>query len=190
MASVGNSHRSASPRPTTLEEGRQIFVDFSLNLCLWFEIQGMRTYIFIDWVSNTGNGLLPGSANQLSETVLTFFECQIPSSPWWYYMMSWSVIYINDLSPMKSYDIHSRKISRNCSIYQSLCLEITLLEWQQHLPKANGLRHLNDIEGMGLWSPGPRLNIKTVFPRYGDSHVKDKTVGETVLSLTWESLYW
>ena len=38
--------------------------------------------------------------------------------------------------------------------------------------------------------PGPRLNIKTVFPRYGDSHVKDKTVGETVLSLTWESLYW
>ena len=34
------------------------------------------------------------------------------------------------------------------------------------------------------------LNIKTVFPRYGDSHVKDKTVGETVLSLTWESLYW
>ena len=37
---------------------------------------------------------------------------------------------------------------------------------------------------------GPRLNIKTIFPRYGDSHVKDKTVGETVLSLTWESLYW
>ena len=37
---------------------------------------------------------------------------------------------------------------------------------------------------------GPCLNIKTVFPRYGDSHVKDKTVGETVLSLTWESLYW
>ena len=37
---------------------------------------------------------------------------------------------------------------------------------------------------------GPRLNINTVFPRYGDSHVKDKTVGETVLSLTWESLYW
>ena len=25
---------------------------------------------------------------------------------------------------------------------------------------------------------------------YGDSHVKDKMVGETVLSLTWESLYW
>ena len=37
---------------------------------------------------------------------------------------------------------------------------------------------------------GPRLNIKTVFPRYEDSHVKDKTVGETVLSITWESLYW
>ena len=25
--------------------------------------------------------------------------------------------------------------------------------------------------------PGSRLNKKTVFPRYGDSHVKDKTVG-------------
>ena len=25
---------------------------------------------------------------------------------------------------------------------------------------------------------------------YGDSHVKDKTAGETVLFLTWESLYW
>ena len=23
---------------------------------------------------------------------------------------------------------------------------------------------------------GPRLNIKTIFPRYGDSHVWDKTV--------------
>ena len=26
-----------------------------------------------------------------------------------------------------------------------------------------------------IW-PGPRLNIKTIFPRYGDYHVKDKTV--------------
>ena len=38
--------------------------------------------------------------------------------------------------------------------------------------------------------PGLCLNVKTLFPRYGDSYVKDKTVGETVLSLTWESLYW
>ena len=29
---------------------------------------------------------------------------------------------------------------------------------------------------IGGQPPGPRLNIKTVFPRYGDSHVKDKTV--------------
>ena len=27
--------------------------------------------------------------------------------------------------------------------------------------------------------PGPLLNIKTVFPRYGDSHVKDKTAVRT-----------
>ena len=42
----------------------------------------------------------------------------------------------------------------------------------------------------GTQRTGPCLNIKTILPRYGDSHVKDKTVGETVLSLTWESLYW
>ena len=38
--------------------------------------------------------------------------------------------------------------------------------------------------------PGPRLNIKTVLSSYGDSHVKDEMVGETVFSLTWERLYW
>ena len=27
--------------------------------------------------------------------------------------------------------------------------------------------------------PGPRLNIKDRLPRYGDSHVKDKTAGRT-----------
>ena len=51
--SVGNSHRSAIPRPTTLEEDRERFADFSSILCLWFEIQAMRTYNFFDWVSNT-----------------------------------------------------------------------------------------------------------------------------------------
>ena len=54
LTSVGNSHRSAGPRPTTLEEDRKLFVNFSSILCLWFEIQGMRTYNFFDWVSNTG----------------------------------------------------------------------------------------------------------------------------------------
>ena len=56
-ASVGNSHRSASPMPTTLEEGRELFVDFSLILCKWFEIQAMRTYNFFNWVSNTDPSL-------------------------------------------------------------------------------------------------------------------------------------
>ena len=52
-ASVGNSHRPAGPRPTTLEEDWELFVDFSSISCLWFEIQGMRTYNFFDRVSNT-----------------------------------------------------------------------------------------------------------------------------------------
>ena len=51
-------------------------------------------------------------------------------------------------------------------------------------------RHMPSSGCNELLRPGPCLNIKTVFPKYGDSHVKDKTVGETVLSLTWESLYW
>ena len=44
---------------------------------------------------------------------------------------------------------------------------------------------------------GPRLIIKTVFPSFCYSHVKDKTVGEAVLSLNGnhstgktEFLYW
>ena len=45
-----------------------------------------------------------------------------------------------------------------------------------------------------MWSlsyqyKGPRLNVNTVFSSFGDPHVKDKTVGETFLSLTWESLH-
>ena len=58
--------------------------------------------------------------------------------------------------------------------------------------------NLGDL-GMGCWEgvPGPCLNIKTVFPRYGDSHVKDKTVDRP--SYLWHgdpytgkttSLYW
>ena len=34
--SVGNSHRSASPKMTTLEEDWELFVNLSLILCLWF----------------------------------------------------------------------------------------------------------------------------------------------------------
>ena len=31
----------------------ELFIIFSSILCLWFEIQGMRTYNFFQWVSNT-----------------------------------------------------------------------------------------------------------------------------------------
>ena len=58
--------------------------------------------------------------------------------------------------------------------------------WSTYTMLAGGLAQA----GTYTMLAGPRLNIKTVFPRYGDSHVKDKTVGKTVLSLTWESLCW
>ena len=42
---------------------------------------------------------------------------------------------------------------------------------------STGLYWLTSSDPCGrAWEPGPCLNIKTVFPRYGDSHVKDKTV--------------
>ena len=40
-----------------------------------------------------------------------------------------------------------------------------------------------------LGRPGGRLNIKMSSYQYRDSHVKDKTVSPTVLSLTWKSPY-
>ena len=59
-----------------------------------------------------------------------------------------------------------------------------------HMDMFVSLMNNNSVPLIIVGKAGPCLNIKTVFPRYGDSHVKDKTVGETVLSLTWESLYW
>ena len=39
------------------------------------------------------------------------------------------------------------------------------------------LQPISNVQGRsGGWQPGPRFNIKTLFPRYRDSHVKDKTV--------------
>ena len=52
------------------------------------------------------------------------------------------------------------------------------------------LAQLMEITSFCDSSSGPHFNIKNIFPRYGDSHVKDKMVGETVLSLAWASLYW
>ena len=43
-----------------------------------------------------------------------------------------------------------------------------------HHADFNGTTVCRSLEALQI--PGPRLNIKTIFPRYGDSHVKDKTV--------------
>ena len=45
------------------------------------------------------------------------------------------------------------------------------------------------VHQMHSTSSGGRLNIKMSSYQYRDSHVKDKTVSPTVLSLTWESPY-
>ena len=48
-----NSCQFASLRPITLEEAWELFIDISSILCLLLEIQGMWTYNFYDWDSNT-----------------------------------------------------------------------------------------------------------------------------------------
>ena len=48
---------------------------------------------------------------------------------------------------------------------------VFLAFWQCGILNKDCMQSVHD--GM---SPGSCLNIKTVFPRYGDSHVKDKTV--------------
>ena len=58
-------------------------------------------------------------------------------------------------------------------------------------PKANEKteNYKIDIKNRQKTSSGGRLNIKMPSYQYRDSHVKDKTVSPTVLSLTWESPY-
>ena len=62
---------------------------------------------------------------------------------------------------------------------------VSLFDWQQFWNEVVYLEHLYEEKRMEDWvmairgvrrPSGPCLNIKTVFPRYGDSHVKDKTV--------------
>ena len=55
--------------------------------------------------------------------------------------------------------------------------------WQDTLDKSS-LQMINQ-QSYG----GDRLNIKMPSYQYRDSHVKDKAVSPTVLSLTWESPY-
>ena len=60
-----------------------------------------------------------------------------------------------------------------------LCSVITYLSLKPNVPlmsvskKAWG-HHQYNIDGLQSEDSGGRLNIKAVFPRYGDSHVKDR----------------
>ena len=73
--------------------------------------------------------------------------------------------------------------------------------WKCHMTKSPGASQgMVSDNTATIWRPGPRFNIKTVFFRYGDTHIKDKTVarpsylyncdpytGKTT-SLYWDSL--
>ena len=61
--------------------------------------------------------------------------------------------------------------------------------WKLRCHRLKFLRHV--AKTLVIQDPGPHLSIKTIFPRYEDFHVKDKTVSrKTISSLTWGSLYW
>ena len=55
-----------------------------------------------------------------------------------------------------------------CLFLIAACVYPRVYKWQMSGNVASG--------ELGELDPGPCLNIKTVFPRNGDSHVKDKTV--------------
>ena len=57
---------------------------------------------------------------------------------------------------------------------------------------SNIINHMWYAHGNKIIIPclsGGRLNIKMSSYQYRDSHVKDKTISLTILSLTWESAY-
>ena len=56
--------------------------------------------------------------------------------------------------------------------------------WSALLPREPNIKWKSN-----KMTSGGRLNIKSSSYQYRDSHVKDKTVSPTVLSLTWESPY-
>ena len=87
--SVGNSLRSPGPGPITLEEGRELFVDFSSILGLWFEIHGMRTHNFLDWVSNTDQQLSLRPHN----AYIIHSDCCLLSNKSFDYHDLWSVVF-------------------------------------------------------------------------------------------------
>ena len=48
-----------------------------------------------------------------------------------------------------------------------------------HLPQQHSCHDVQKFVAVRWEEPGPRLNIKTVLSRYGDSYVKDKTAVRT-----------
>ena len=48
-----------------------------------------------------------------------------------------------------------------------------------HLPQQHSCHDVQKFVAVRWEEPGPRLNIKIVLSRYGDSYVKDKTAVRT-----------
>ena len=102
---------------------------------------------------------------------------------WWFETPSRPLLHQSNVRPISS------SASFLVHIWSSSSILAILRLTSASCSQRDGLDHSQVTINVQIY-PGPCINIKTVFPRYGDSHVKDKTVGETVLSLTWESLYW
>ena len=76
------------------------------------------------------------------------------------------------------------KLVKNKTIFSHRCNSRSKDSWQQ-VSKLG----IYPTCAVSIRSPGGWFNIKMSSYQYRDSHVKDKTVSPTVLSLTWESPY-
>ena len=91
-----------------------------------------------------------------------------------------SFLYQNDIKQIfnsstsaKTKTAHKKSISKQCSLL-AIKGDVT---WWPFLELLCWYLIIKLLKLLQLtWRSGSCLNIKTVFPRYGDSHVKDKTV--------------
>ena len=76
-------------------------------------------------------------------------------------------------------------------ILWTICLDLNVINENNPLDATSWFitMVLQGSVRFALRTPGGRLIIKKSSYQYRDSHVKDKTVSPTVLSLTWESPY-
>ena len=113
-------------------------------------------------------------------------------SPGWYQAIAWTNagILLTGTVGINFSEILSEV---HTSLFRTMHWKMSSAKWRICCPGLNVLKFILWVAGElcqchGYWAPSQckdRLSQGWGLPCY-----KDKTVGETILSLTWESLYW